>query len=113
MQSKRELKKRITRNEALKVLLGTKREDLQLFEDSAIHIIVAENGALLVTSEGAEVFEFEEDNLKGLRELHYAIGDALGIFGSKYDRERIRHAIQHGDQYRCEDKDCPICHDEI
>ena len=95
MQSKRERKERITRNEALKVLFGTKREDLQLFEDSAIHIIVAENGALLVTSEGAEVFEFEEDNLKGLRELHYAIG----IFGSKYDRERIRHAIQHGDQY--------------
>ncbi len=113
MQSKRERKTRITRSEALKVLLGVKREDLKLFTDSVIHIIMAQNGALLVTSEGAEVFEFQENNLKGLRELYYAIGDALGIFGSKYDRERIRHAIQHGDQYRCEDKDCPICHDEI
>ncbi len=66
-----------------------------------------------MASEGADVFMFESGDLKGLLEMHYAIDDALGVFGSKYDRERIRHAIQHGDQYMCEDKDCAICRDEI
>ena len=114
MQKNREPKdrKRITRNEALNVLFGNKRADLKLFKDSAIHIIMARNGALLVTGEGADVFMFEPGNLKGLLEMHYAIDDALGASGSKYDRERLRHAIAHGDQYMCEEKDCATCQDE-
>jgi hypothetical protein len=113
MQSGKENKKPTTRKEALEVLLGQKCAALTLFRDARLHILRARNGAVLVTSTGADVFEFENGELKGLSELHYSIDEALGFAGSKHDRTRIRHVIEHGSNYICHDKDCPICHGEL
>jgi len=103
-------KKPMTQKEALRVLLGTKQAALTLFKNANLHLLTARNGAMLVTSRGADVFEFENGELEGLSELHYAIDEALGFSGSKHDRKRIRHVIEHGSNYMCQDRDCPICH---
>jgi hypothetical protein len=114
MENKRERKDkiRITRKQALRALVGEKAASLKLFRDSVIYIIEAQNGTLLVTVEGAQVFLFDHDNLTGLRQLHYAIDEGLGYYGCKHDPQRMRHMLEHGSNYTCEKEDCAICRDE-
>jgi hypothetical protein len=100
--------KPLTRKEALKVLLGKEYAVPTLFKDVRLHILVARNGAMLIT--GADVFEFQNGGLEGLSELHSAIDEALGFSGSKHDRTRICHTIVHGCNFVCQDKSCTICH---
>jgi hypothetical protein len=103
---------RLTRKQALKALVGKKGELLKLFNDSVIYIVEAQNGTLLVTMEGAQVFLFDDQNIAGLQELHYSIDEALGHWGSSHDRQRMHHIIEHGSSYTCEEKDCAVCRDE-
>lgn len=106
---KEKSKRRITRKQALDVLLGAKRPDLELLKYSRIYIIKTLNGALLISAEGAEAFVYDDDDLDGLRSLHYSIDGALGCWGSKHNKQRLHHVIEHGNSYECQDKDCPIC----
>lgn len=46
---------------------------------------------------------------RAMQRLLWHLVDALGEFGSRYDKERIRINIEHGDKYNCEDKNCEIC----
>jgi hypothetical protein len=105
-------KRRITREQALDALLGFDRRDVKLLNYCVTYIIQAENGALLISADGVALYEFVEEDMKGLRRLHYAIDEALGYYGGKHDPQRMRHAVDHRPGYNCGDFGCPICHGE-
>jgi len=85
---------------------------------SAAIIINASNGAIFISnlndeeySPSIDVFEFNnhENDLVRLLDLHYGIDEFLGILGSKYDKYRVIHKLEHGEDYECKDLECEIC----
>lgn len=84
-----------------------------------IIIEVADNGVFLSVHDddpevrtNKEVFEFDEDNLDELQELHNTISDLIAPMSGRNSEKRIQHKIVHGDKYECKDKKCSICKEE-
>ena len=79
-------------------------------EDSLMMVLKrAANGAMLSGNGEREVFEYDEEDMGGLVELLYAVGEQLAPATSRYSKERISVTIVHGDKYECEDRKCGIC----
>jgi len=77
-----------------------------------ITIEQTDNGAILRVPDLSEVYEYEDDNLDGLRNMLSSIVDYLGYPGSKWDEQRIKVTVVHGRGYQCDNsKKCPICQD--
>jgi len=74
-----------------------------------IKIRPCQNGAYIqLGNETPVLYQFDEDDKKGLVEMLYEIVAEFDSSG-KYDRERIRIQLEHGSGYDCKDKQCPIC----
>jgi hypothetical protein len=55
-----------------------------------------------------EQYEWEDDDKEGLRSLLYGLLDEIET-SSRYDKQRVRIKIEHGDKYECKEKNCKIC----
>ena len=68
------------------------------------------NGVVLTSEEGEEVFEFDSEDLTRLHELHYELDALIEPMNGRNSRQRMTHRIVHGDKYEC--KGCDICKEE-
>jgi hypothetical protein len=55
------------------------------------------------------VYEFDEDNKKGLLALLQQVDEFLIVDESPRDKERADIKLVHGYEYECTDADCEIC----
>jgi hypothetical protein len=79
-----------------------------------ITITPTRNGTYVEYDDGENVdrasYTFDaETDLEGAQEFLYDIAEWVGLIGSRYDRNRIKIQIVHGDKYECSDKECKIC----
>ena len=57
------------------------------------------------------VFRYEQDDLSGLADMLYEIADVAGPTSSRYDAQRIKISIVHGDKHECDVPGCEVCGD--
>lgn len=59
------------------------------------------------------VFESDEDvkygDAKSFAKMAWHLLSYFGNYGSRYDKERVRIKLEHGDKYECKDKKCEEC----
>jgi hypothetical protein len=79
-----------------------------------IAITPTKNGAYVEYDDGENIdrmaYTFDEETLDGAITFLCDITDAFGLIGSRYDKQRIRFKIVHGDKYECDG--CEICDED-
>ena len=106
-----------------KAVIDVRAMGYSLVKDSwSVTVEPVSNGAIVtIRSEGEadqrEVFEFESgpgaSGLEKAAHMLWAVADAVGLGGSKHDRERLEIKVVHGSNYVCTDKRCKICKGEL
>lgn len=77
-----------------------------------ITIKTLDNGAVVTCGKEKMGFNFDERDKEFERDMYSYIIDLIGNNGSRYDEQRIRVYLEHGDKYECKGKKCKICRGE-
>lgn len=81
-----------------------------------ISIYQAVNGFILADNNNIRIFKVDDeddfDDISNLITLHYYIDEVLGYSGTKHDKYRLKHEIQHGTNFECKDPNCKICNEK-
>ena len=80
-------------------------------KDNEIIIKIANNGCMLKTFEGNQIYKFDEEHPEDIVNMFYDLRDSL-IDSSKYSKRRIEIKIVHGNKFECKDKECEICNED-
>ena len=99
-----------TKEEIRDAILDQSLRDLRR---DAIVLIPSVTGAVIIAQNRVIPYVYDENDVEGLRDLHFDLDELLWVVVDSYAERVVRHYIEHGRKYDCHDPNCEICHGRL